>query len=204
MFVTELDVVNACIATLGEAPLVTLEDDHTYKAAAQNYLNKTRLEMLGRGWWFNTEAIYLTPDAISKYVYIPQDALNVRSLEYRGYSLAQRGRRIYNTQHNTYEFLDRVRMVVFRNLPFDDLPHHAQEYVRDRTVLTFQREYDGDGNRTRELAIDAQSSWANLKAEQLRQVKPNLLDRVSVRRAVQSFEAGALTAAEMPHPHRTN
>ena len=205
MFISQLEVVNACLATMGETPLNTLEDDHSYKAAALSYLHQANRIEQKRGWWFNSEYVELVSDDISNYLYIPGDAIAVKTID-RWYvpPFAQRGKRLYNVSKNTYEWEHPVCVDIVRLLSFDDLPFHAADVVGYGTVMRFQREYDGDGNRTRELAIDAQSSWANLKAEQLRQVKPNLLDRVSVRRAIQSFEAGALTAAEMPHPHRTN
>ena len=52
---TELDVVNACLATLGELPLVELTDEHPMVAAARVNLTEAIVSEMHRQWWFNTD-----------------------------------------------------------------------------------------------------------------------------------------------------
>lgn len=205
MFVEELDVVNACLATMGEAPLNTLEDDHSYKAAAQARLRRTALDVQKKSYWFNTEFLELVPEAVSKYLYIPQDVIEVRAPQYRGLSVAQRGKRLYNTGANSYQFEQSLCVQVVRALSFADLPYHAAAAVRDRAVLLFQQDYDGDGARYRELQSQAMLSMAELNAEEVRQRKPNLLQsNRTLRRIMQWSEGHSSEYAEVPHPLMTN
>jgi len=203
MFVEELEVVNACLATLGEAPLNTLEDDHSYKAAAQAKLKTANLDVQKQGYWFNTEYLTLLPDAVSKYVYLPLDVIEARPMQYRGLSIAQRGRRLYNTMSNTYEFDDSVCVQVVRGLDFADLPYHAAAAVRDEAVLHFQHEFDGDATRYRELFNVRMQSRSQLNAEDVRQRRPNLLNSNTMRRLLADMEY-PLSAGLLPSQLRTS
>lgn len=198
MFVDKLAVVNACLGTLGETPLNTLEDDHSYKAASLNYLLTASQEIQGLGLWFNSERLCLDPDGVSKFIYIPNDVIEIRSMHYRGLSFAQRGRRLYNTAHNTYEFSDSVYVHVIRLLEYEDLPFKAAAAIRDIAVMRFQEQYDGDTVRFRELQAQATRTFSEMKAEDTRQRKPNLLARTSVQRILSASQTTGLIWAEVP------
>jgi hypothetical protein len=180
VFLSQLEVVNACLATMGETPLNTLEDDHSYKAAALAYLAQANRIEQKRGWWFNSEYVELVPDSTSKYIYIPGDALAVKTID-RWYvpPFAQRGKRLYNISQNSYEWDRNLQLDIVRLLPFDDLPFHAADVVGYGTVMRFQREYDGDTVRYQQLSQDYARARAELVAENTRNRRPNLLATVS-------------------------
>lgn len=180
MFISQLDVVNACLATMGETPLNTLEDDHSYKAAALSYLSQSNRIEQKRGWWFNSEYVELLPDATSKYIYTPGDALAVKTID-RWYvpMFAQRGKRLYNVSKNSYEWDQNIWIDLVRLLPFDDLPYHAADVVGYGTVMRFQRDFDGDTVRYQQLAQDYSRARLELNAENTRNKRPNLLATTS-------------------------
>ena len=175
MLISQLEVVNGCLATMGEVPLNTLEDDHTYKAAALNYLNEVTLMEQEPGWWFNSEYTQLVPDATSGYIYIPQDAISVKPIHKITPPFAQRGNRLYNTWANSYVWDGNVWVDIVRALTFDNLPYHAADKVRWGTIMRFQREYDGDTVRYQQLSQDYSRSTTSLVAEDTRNKRPNLL-----------------------------
>lgn len=180
MFITQLDVVNACLATMGETPLNTLEDDHSYKAAALSYLTQVNLIEQKRGWWFNSEYVELVPDATSGYIYVPQDAIAVKTVDrWCKPAFAQRGKRLYNVAQNSYVWTTNVVVDLVRQIPFEDLPYHAADTVQYGTVMRFQREYDGDNTRYNQLSQDYGRARAELNAENTRNKRPNLLSTVS-------------------------
>jgi len=74
---TELDVVNACLATLGELPLVELTDEHPMVAAARNNLTEALVSEMHRQWWFNTDFVTLTATD-EGFIYAPEDAVAVK------------------------------------------------------------------------------------------------------------------------------
>lgn len=175
MFTTQLEVVNACLATMGETPLNTLEDDHSYKAAALEKLSQANRIEQKRGWWFNSEYIELVPDALSKYVYTPLDALAVKRVARCSPLFTQRGKRLYNIVKNNYEWDEKVWIDLVRLLSFDDLPFHAADVVGYGAVMRFQRDFDGDTTRYQQLSQDYARARAELVAEDVRNRKSNLL-----------------------------
>ncbi len=185
MLISQLDVVNGCLATMGEAPLNSLDDDHSYKAAALAYLQEMSLTEQGPGFWFNAEEIILVPDANSKFIYVPQDAIALRPDRKLTHPFAQRGRRLYDTGKNTYEWDNGVFVTVVRALDFEDLPFHAANLVRYSAILRFQSEYDGDNARFQQIGGQFARAKAELTAENTRNYKPNLL----ARRSAQSIMA---------------
>lgn len=181
MFVSQLDVVNACLATLGESPLNTLEDDHSFKAAALRYLSEvTRIEQ-APGFWFNSEYKLLVPDAASKFIYIPQDALSVKPIKKVSPVFSQRGKRLYDPGSNSYEWSNPVWVDVVTYVDFDDLPFQAADLVQYGTVMRFQREYDGDNARYQQLGQDYSRARAEMRVEDVRNKRPNLLNRRSAQ-----------------------
>lgn len=170
---TELNVVNACLATLGENPLVELEEDHPLVAAARQNFREAMVTEMGRKWWFNTDYLELK-QANDKFIYIPQDAISCVPIERD--DLTVRGRRLYNRYAGTYEVQGSVLVYVIRNLEFSELPVTAQLLVRDRTVLSFQLNYDADETRTAKLEQAYVNSYMTLNAENIRQQNVNMLN----------------------------
>lgn len=176
MFMTQLDVVNACIKTMGESKLNTLEDDHPYKDDALDLLDRVLRDVSSRSLWFNTEWLRLIPQATSKYVMLPADVIKVDATSQCGrYRVAQRGRRLFNGGRNSYEFDRPVTVKVARLLDFESCPYEVQMFVRDDAVLRFQSDFDGDNSKYQKILKQRDDSWFNLQAEHIRQIKANPL-----------------------------
>jgi hypothetical protein len=176
MFITELDVVNACLKTMGETKLNTLEDDHPYKDDAQDQIKRVLGDVSALSLWFNTEWPKLLPQAISKYIMIPTDVIKVDPVPQCGsMRVAQRGRRLYDITRSRYEFDGPVTVRVARLLDFDDCPYEVQMFVRDDAVLRFQADFDGDNGKYQKILQQRNDSWINLKSEHIRQIKANPL-----------------------------
>ncbi|WNL63554.1 tail tubular protein A [Aeromonas phage ST21] len=167
--ITELDIVNGCLATMGETPLVEITDDHPFVPAARAAFRMANTEVSGRAWWFNTDTVALkkTTDG---FTYIPEDAVSV----YPVYTddLTVRGRKLYNRVTSTFEVGDQLCVVV-RMLEFEDLPTMAKSHIHNHAVLGFQKNYDADQLRLQQLVQEKRDSWAVLNAEHIRQVRYN-------------------------------
>lgn len=170
---SELDVVNACLATIGETPLVELEDDHPMVAAARQKMRQSNVAVMHRPWWFNTDIVTLQT-ANDRFVYVPRDAVAVNVIDRA--DLTQRGRRLYNRFESTYEINGPLRTVVTRDLPYDDLPTPAQLHLLNHTVLAFQTDFDGDATKMQKLGRSVQESYVSLNTEHIRQVRLNGLE----------------------------
>jgi len=178
-----LNIVNACLATMGETPLNTLEEDHSYKAAAEDKVRRAHDSVCSRSLWFNTEWVEAVPQADTKQIYLPGDVQKVQARSRCGnYRIVQRGRRLYDVGRNRYEFDRSVVIKISRKLDFDLLPYEAQQFINDDAVLAFQSDFDGDRIKYDRLAAYRQQSLYLLNAEDIRQKKINLLARASVQR----------------------
>lgn len=200
MAITVLDIVNACLATMGEAPINTLEEDHSYKAAAEGMLKRSLGDLLARSLWFNTEWVTVEPQVPSKYIYIPQDVSRVFAETRCGmFRVSQRGRRLYDVGRNRYEFDKNVTIKINRALDFDLLPYEAQKYVRDEAVFLFQSEFDGDRLKGERLQTYFVQSRMELNSEDIRQKRTNLLSR----RSLSGLYSSRGDIGHPYHPHTT-
>ena len=170
---TELDVVNACLATMGERPLNSLSDPHTWRAAAQDKLRKASERLQSKGYWFNRERITLTPNLVDSYIYLPGDALKVTSTNP---DYVVRGDKLFNLDGGTYIFTAAQMLVVVRDVPFEDLPHTAQTLIEAQAVMSFQADYDSDATKMRQLAADMNQASADFNREETRQVRANMIE----------------------------
>lgn len=178
----ELDVINDMLATMGEAPLNQLDEDHPYVAAGRRFLASTNRKVQSRGWWFNTEWFTLTPDPTSGFVYLPEDVIAAegrRGLCASYYTI--RGRRLYDLTNGTFVITENpVHLEVIREVPFEDLPATAADAIGANAVLRFQKNYDADTQKTSEQTQDAADSMMMLKAEHIRQRKSNFIYKTTV------------------------
>lgn len=178
-----LDVVNDCLATLGEAPLNALTEPHEFRGTAQRILARASKRIQATGWWFNTEAITLTPNPTGQIV-LPGDYLKwqsgVRSSDQlvRGQSkpwLVDRAGRIYDTRNRTFVITEDVTGELVRELPFDTLPTVVNDYIAAEAVLKFQSNFDADNSKRQELTQAWQLARTEARAENIRQLGVNLL-----------------------------
>lgn len=172
----ELSLVNAMIGTLGEAPLVEVDDGHPLVATAKAVIEPTRRELLGRGWWFNTETRDLTPDPTTKFIYLPGDALQLDAKYHR--TIQPRGRRLYDTSTGSFIIADSpVAVRFFSDVSLDDLPEVFYTVLSHECKIRFQTAYDADQLKMAELNRVAAVAMLYLKAEHTRCVKANIHNR---------------------------
>ena len=181
---TTLEVVNDCLATMGEAPLNTLNEHHEFRGAAQRLLTRTNRTIQSTGWWCNTETATFGPDP-SGIVTLPGDALKWQSgtrntgTYVRSQSkpwLVQRGTRLYDTLTRSYIITEEVTGELVRLVPFDELPTVLNEFVAAQTILRFQSNFDADNSKRQELTENWKLARVDARAEQIRQIAVNFRD----------------------------
>lgn len=175
-YLTELDVVNECLKTLGELPLNTLDDEHDLVPAARSALKRVNMREQAKAWWFNKELTKLTPDVVTGYIAVPSDTIRVDPTD-ESLNYVQRGDRLYqpyaSAAADKYKFTAPVECWLIRQLPFEDLPATAQTLISVATVLDFQKDYDADRQRVASLQQDYQVAYMTLNAEHIRNVNAN-------------------------------
>lgn len=186
-----LTVVNDMLGTLGEAPLNTLTDAHTYRGACLSTLDKVNKATQAKGFWYNRENLTLTPNPLDFKLYLPGDTINVRCAVEP--ALVQRGNLLYDTFNGTplFDAGKSVDVILVRLIPFEQLPEIAAWSIAADAILYFQRAYDGDAQRTRELALVADAARLPLNAEETRQLRANLIDGNAKLQYIKSFTRNA-------------
>jgi len=140
---TELEAVNAILATIGEAPVDTLDDSLTPLAVdvgtAANTLRSVNREVQAIGWTFNTEREYPLPRDINGFINVPSNCLHADpdgSDRWRDGVL--RGTRLYDRINHTYVWDKDVTATIKLVLPFEELPQAARDYIAIRAGRRFQ------------------------------------------------------------------
>jgi hypothetical protein len=186
-FLTELDVVNECLKSLGELPLNSLDDEHDLVPAAQAALKRVNMREQAKAWWFNKEVTTLVPDGTTGYISLPDDTIRVDPTD-ETLNYVQRGSRLYQPYASNvtdkFKFTMPVECWLIRELPFEDLPPTAQNLVSVATVLDFQKDYDADAQRLDELRSDYKTAYMTLNAEHIRNVNANRLRGASFQRTM--------------------
>lgn len=181
---TQLEVVNECLAVMGESPIASLDEYHTFRDPALMYLKQANQELQAPGRWFNTENLKLTVDPIDKRIKLPGDFAASITFYHRP-DLAVRGNRIYDLVNGTDIFPDSTVLYsrLIRIVPFEDCPMLFAAYVGKEAVTRFQNLYDGDQTKTRNLAAARDQLRAEQEKEHVRNRAVNLFDNsVGVQR----------------------
>ena len=153
---TQLDVINQCLASMALAPITAGEiAGNPYAQAAEAKLNQNTEDTLAKGWWFNERLITTS---------LPAGLLRVegnfgRTLSWRGAALG-----IYD--HTTSAYLSApypAKTLGYVDIPFADLPPPLQAYIAALTVVSFQVEFDGSETKMKQLAGEVSRALAVLQ-----------------------------------------
>lgn len=144
----KLDIINAMLGSMGEAPLNTLTEPHAFRGSALGVFDTINEQVQARGWWFNMEEIELQPSSLDSSIYLPGDTAAVRTATR---NVVRRGNRLYNLDGGVFVFTENVAVQLIRLVDIEDLPEAAAQHIRALCVLRFQTTYDGDSAKTRQL-----------------------------------------------------
>lgn len=177
-FITELDIVNACLKSMGRSPINSLSGGSPIIASARECIETALMEEQGIGWWFNTEYLELDADT-DGFVYTPADTLAL-DVEANPPWMATRGNRIYDNRKGDYfKTTGKTKVVITRLIQLDDLPYQAQRLVQTAAVLGFQDAFDADDAKIKTATAAYQKAYAILKAQHIRAVGANVLNQGS-------------------------
>lgn len=172
--IDSLSVVNECLGILGELGVNALDEPHPMITQALAKLQTENAMVQADYWWFNVEAVTLSPQAGTGYLLVPPDTADADSLTQYP-RLAVRGNRLYNLDEATDIFEDSLQVRLHRVVPFDDLPLVARAHVSARTVMAFSTDHDGDPTKLQAMAGKVRDTLTKLNAEHTRNARVNLL-----------------------------
>ena len=191
---TQLDVINAQLATMGEAPIE--EAEVPFHPWATKGILDLRLEsrlFQTRGWWFNTLAFDAIP---SEGITLPCGILRVdgpgtESLVIRGTTLYD-----YRDKSTLTRTVKKVKAVV--EVDFADLPPVPQTVVYHRAVLAFQAHYDSTPSTREVVAAQIREATLECNAEHVRNLRYNRLLNPSTLVKIMSIRQGAGRSTGLP------
>ncbi len=129
---TVLEAVNQIIATIGEPPVNSVEDNGVIDAVmALQALSSVNRAVQLQGWHWNTEDNYpLAQTYPEGEIRLPKNTLQVSLSEgYRHLNLVTRGDRLYDRGNHTFAIGQSVKADIVFLLPFEELPEAARTYI---------------------------------------------------------------------------
>lgn len=172
MLVTQLTVVNACLASMGEEPINSLAETNAFVNSALFALENANVNEQSEGWWFNKEKIKLQPDVNGEYI-VPSDVIDLDIESTPGWLTIRNGR-LYNTDGGVvYTGTGPLDVNVIRLLPFEDVPFHGKRLIKASAVVLFQQSYDGDSTKIKEAETEYMLARQLAKSQHIRAVGAN-------------------------------
>ena len=147
----ELEAINQILATVGQAPVTTLDTTNPDVAIAYDTLLQVSREVQSEGWTFNKEYDYpMTPDDNNE-IAIPTNMLQVdlheREQSYKEYDVVRRNGKLYDRVDHTDKWTSgEMKVDVVWHFDWVDLPIPIQDYITARAASFVVSRIVGDAN----------------------------------------------------------
>ena len=147
----ELPAINQILASVGQAPVTTLDQTNPDVAIAYDTLLQVSREVQSEGWTFNREDHYeFTPNTDDE-ILIPNNVLQL-DLSRSGYSankdVIRRSGKLYDKHNHTYKWKDgKIDCDVVWLFDWVDIPGPFQDYITARAAVLVSSRIVGDGNQ---------------------------------------------------------
>ena len=152
----ELPAVNEILASVGQAPVPTLDQTNPDVAIAYNTLLQVSREVQAEGWSFNTETnIKESPDA-NGYILYPNNVLQMdltSNASNGDKDVIKKNGRLYDKTNHTDEWTTDVYVDKLFWFDWVDLPVIMQDYIISRTALIVSSRIVGDPNQFEMLQV---------------------------------------------------
>ena len=154
----ELPAVNEILASVGQAPVTTLDQTNPDVAIAYDTLLNVSREVQSEGWTFNTEEYYpMTPDANGEIV-IANNILQIDLHDEKDnqYESVRRSGKLYEKINHTFDWTtltgwDTVRCNIVWFFDWVDLPRPIQDYIVAKASTVVSTRIVGDPQQFRIL-----------------------------------------------------
>ena len=171
---TELDLINTCITSTGQALLNTAEPNHPQVQLAL-FLMKNRINTVSsKEWYFNRERGTLAVD-VDGFVFVPDTVATFLSDDpFDNFQI--RGNRLFDMNNSTYVIGKNVTGKLIRVLPFSEYPLEVQAYIMYDTLLEFSQTYDVDPIKIQIAESNRDEAQLTMNEKETMQSNVNMLD----------------------------
>lgn len=181
---TLIDAVNIILDGIGEAPTNSLISSSLDVNNALARIEESLQSILGKGLWFNTETITITPNVDGEYV-LPVNALEAKPVDFYDRDFVQRGNRLYDRTNNRYDGnTDDLKVEVILALDFEELPDVARRAVMVKAGRKFANRVIGSTELYRLIAGDEGEAMAQLMSRNLEHERWNMADSSTMSRVL--------------------
>ena len=171
----ELPAVNEILASVGQAPVTTLDQTNPDVAIAYDTLINVSREVQSEGWTFNKEYSYkLSPQATTEEIAIPNNILQIELSENQGRTkeAVRRSGKLYERVNHTYKWgTAELEFDIVWYLDWIDLPRPIQDYIVARASSIVSSRIVGDPGQyqmiqqreayTRAMALEYECNQGN-------------------------------------------
>lgn len=195
--VTLLDAVNYLLATIGEAPVDTLDagDISVYQQKALSALNKANQELQSKGWYFNSYDAYTLPLDEDDKIPVPANTITITRAYWTSGpgvvapadNVIVKGGYLYNRDAHTYIFTGSMAVDMILLESFEDLPLTARTAIVAKAAHLFQGREQGSSIVYRITSEEVADALALLEQDQDRNAPSNC---ISGNKAVQNALVG--------------
>ena len=175
----ELIAVNFILTQMGEAPATSLEERSPTISLARTYMEMAKSNMLAIKWWFNNPTVKLAPDTAGR-INAPANAIAIYSKEQ--FNVEVHGKYLHNVTEDTQYFTAPITVELVLDVPFENLPELAAEYVMNAALIKLYQADYGVDNNLNVISGSANNAMQNLKREHLRKKRYNSSNGLMQRR----------------------
>jgi hypothetical protein len=184
---TELDIVNSMLRTIGIDGLTSTDTDHPDYVEALQVLNEVRADVNKLGYWYNTSYPTLELNASNEIV-LPANSLSSDPCD-RNKNYVKRGSKLFDMDNRTYTIDAAVQVKLVENLEIEEMPETSKSYIKAKARYEFYSDNDGDAQQVARLERDRLRAWAEFYREHIRNRDINHRDSpaaMRIRKGVRS------------------
>lgn len=177
---TELEAVNEILASIGEAPVNTIENPQNVDVInAIRILRNVNRQIQSKGWTFNKISSYtLNPDVKTHKIKWLSNILYIVGTDNTHYT--KKGEYVFDFDNQTSNFENSITVNIIFLVDFADMPDPIRNYVAAKAARAFQTRYLGDSSLGEELLEDEREAWAALMEYELDSNNFNMFDVTGV------------------------
>lgn len=172
---TELEAVNTMLASIGQAPVNTLEVAGIKDVSiARMHLHNVSREVQSKGWHFNTDVGVTLPLNQAGEALIPTNTLRVDVTDFRKDFVERQGK-LWDRENLTFELEEAPEVTIVYFFDFEELPQAARNYIATRAARLFQTNVIGSRILFEYTAQHEAEAYANLRRAENKTKDANML-----------------------------
>lgn len=185
MLITDLEAVNGVLRELGEQPLTSTDTSYPTVELAQTALKTARLELLQKGWWFNSAVNFSVTVSSDGKLALPDNVLefipdNPNYIWAGKYIMDKNGGATFTSDTV-------VKGSIKFDLTLQNMPYSAQEWIVLAAASKVYVADFGPDSKYQEIQLRIRELFNTLSAQHVRAKRPTMRNRPAVQQYYRSL-----------------